>query len=44
MKEIRGLKGVREVVRKSFPSKTYRPSSDARWAGALRSFKSLKRA
>ena len=44
MKEVRGLKGVREVVRKSFPCKTYLPRSDVRWGDALRRFKSLKRA
>jgi len=44
MKEVRGLKGVREVVRKSFPCKTYLPRADVRWGDALRRFKSLKRA
>ncbi len=43
MKEIKGLKGVREVVRKPCPCRTYRPRHDARWPEALRRFKSLKR-
>ncbi|MBM3825730.1 MAG: rhamnulokinase [Verrucomicrobia bacterium] len=44
MKELRGLKGVREVMRKSFPCKNYLPRANVRWGDALRRFKSLKRA
>ena len=44
MKELRGLKGVREVVRRSFPVKTYRPRPDDGWSSALRKFRSLKHA
>ena len=44
MKEIRGLRGVREVVRRSFPCKTHLPRPDVRWGDALRRFKALKRA
>ncbi|MFM9001544.1 MAG: rhamnulokinase family protein [Opitutia bacterium] len=43
MKEIRGLKGVRDVVRRSFPSRTFKPSTDPRWAAGLARFKALKR-